>query len=271
MATAKPSPYKYNQNNKKKEPGFLSRTFAKVARAVKVTFIAGAIAAGPAWYHYGTIEVKDVVVKKVDDGCEWSMEKRENICGDPLITTTKGVYTNTNSLLSLKFNAKDIQEDLEERYPMWRRAGWGGAEKKEPDTVFAIKSYGYRFEVPLIGWKFYPNIVDIREVTEEEMAAREEARKLRDEIKKQERAEAMGLVADPATVQPGQVTVTLPPAAVQQQVAGVLSGNVTTLDLFANGYRVQITMPVEAAGKITVNNVQSLNPPQPPPAAPRIQ
>jgi hypothetical protein len=210
---------------------------AAFRKLVGITALVGA-ACVPGWYYYGTVqetEVKIVSVNLVEIGEEkivkdWGSYSRTIYA--TRFVTDKGVLKNENTYAHLKFDAKDIEGQI--------------ADGK----TYRITYYGKRFSFPIGSMELYPNIISAKPVSEQELAERA---KMKAKEKQQQQAQQSG----PAAQQQSAVT---PPAAVVQQGAGVLSGEVTTLDLFANGYRVQVTMPVEAAGKIVVNTVKPLTP-----------
>jgi hypothetical protein len=101
-----------------------------------------------------------------------------------------------------------------------------------PGETYDIKTYGWHL---LGSWQ--PNIIDAHKVSDEELLKREA------DLKKQKDKDKTN--TNTTTTQTGNTTTTQP----------ALSGQMVTTNVIINGYNVQITIPVEAAGKVTINSV----------------
>lgn len=197
---------------------------------LSVALVGGAVGA-PAYYHYGTVEEDEVKVTYVEKGPYKGYDSKTwTSIYEPgkSITTDKGTFNNENSLLHLKFNAPEIQNQF------------------QSGKIYRIKSYG-----GVLGLD--PKILSAREVTPEEIAER---KKMAEEDKKradQERLAQQGgaAVVDPAVpVAPGQVT----PAA------SGLSGATTKVIITAEGFDIQMTVPTEVVNKIRIDKVSETKP-----------
>lgn len=100
--------------------------------------------------------------------------------------------------------------------------------------TYDISTYGYHIG---LGWQ--PNIHELRRVSAQELERR------RADAEKQAAPQAQG-----ATAAPQQAGAT-PVAA-----AGALSGQTITTTVTVNGYAVEITIPAEAAGKVSIASVK---------------
>jgi hypothetical protein len=229
-------------------------------RAFILTTLAGVTIGGPAYYHYGT--VKEVEVKVKDVKSEWQYydsKKGESVYEYKIVTDRGQVLANKNTKLHFKFNSKDIQEQLNEGrssysyYSPWGSDDSTKSEKpKGPeakDKIWHIKYYGARIDIPFIHTA--PNILSVREVTQDELKARAEADAARRQANGQQ--------------QPGQPNNVQQPNGQQQPVqqvqpSGQLSGTMITFETVVDGQKIQMTVPIEAANKITVNKVTPLVP-----------
>lgn len=185
---------------------------------------------GVGYYNYGTVQEQEVKIRSYETNIEYEEGSRS---GYYTFDTDKGVMIAEKSRLHLQ-----SQDDADKIY-----------QKISADKTYRIKTYG----VDIAGtWR--PNILEAREVTEEELKAR-----AADKLKREADAKAK---AGQPVAQPGQVVapVAQPGQPVAAPVAGVLSGRVTTMDILtADGKNtVQITMPIEAAGKVVVGSVTPL-------------
>ncbi len=204
-------------------------------KAFMATLAAGTLVGAPAWYYYGTIEEAEITVKSVRESYVGWDEKEEQGIYDYKIATHKELFTNENTYAHLKFDSRDMQRQF------------------DTGKTYKITYYGKRFDLPFTTHDLYPNILSAREVTPAEIAEREKA-KAKDAAQKNA---------------PAQTPVAQPAVAGQQQpltqTFGALSGRVVTYDLVTPDakYTVQVTGPVEVAGKLTVNAVTPLQPPAP--------
>lgn len=194
---------------------------------------------GVGYYNYGTVQEQEVKVRSYETNIEYEEGSRS---GYYTFDTDKGVMIAEKSRLHLQ-----SQDDADKIY-----------QKISADKTYRIKTYG----VDIAGtWR--PNILEAREVTEEELKAR-----AADKLKRE--ADAKAKAGQP--VAPGQVAAPVAQAGqpIAAPVAGVLSGRVTTMDILtADGKNtVQITMPIEAAGKVVVGSVTPLQAAPVAPAAP---
>lgn len=197
---------------------------------------------GVGYYNYGTVQEQEVKVRAYDTHIEYEEGGAKK--GYYTFETDKGIMIAEKSRLHLQ-----SQEDADKIY-----------QKISADKTYKIKTYG----VDIAGtWR--PNILEAREVTEDELKAR-----AADKLKRE--TEAKARAAGQPVVQPGQVAAPVAQAGqpVAAPVAGVLSGRVTTMDILtADGKNtVQITMPIEAAGKVVVGSVTPLQAAPVAPAAP---
>ena len=120
--------------------------FAKKLKTLFALAVAGgATLGGPAYYHYGTVEQREVTVEKIDKKNLGIDPETRDQKYDIKIITSDGTMTNDNSTLHVKFNSDDIQRKM-----------------KEGET-YIVTTYGARFDVPLLG-RFYPNILSVEPV-----------------------------------------------------------------------------------------------------------
>jgi hypothetical protein len=104
------------------------------------------------------------------------------------------------------------------------------------DGTYDIKTYGWHL---IGGWQ--PNIIDVQPVSAEELQKRKE-----DQAKKNKKDNTATTTTQSGTNNNGGTATT---------TTGALSGQMITTNVIINGYNVQITIPVEAAGKVTINSV----------------
>lgn len=97
-------------------------------------------------------------------------------------------------------------------------------------STYDISSYGYRLGM---GWQ--PNIHELRRVSDQELAQRRRAAE--------------------GSQQPADATAT-PAGAAPVAASGALSGQMITTTVTVNGYAVEITLPAEAAGKVSIASVK---------------
>lgn len=208
-------------------------------RAAVITLAAGTMIGGPGYYNYGTQQETEVKVRQVlRDFKEWDQEKGEGVYENSRVVTDKGTFRNEDALLHLKFNSDEMYNQFE--------AG----------KTYKIKTYGH-LPFGLVG---SPNIISMREVTEEELAER---------ARTQQAAQKKGLVPAGQQAQPQQQGAA--PAAQPGAPAGtVLSGATTKVIISAEGYDVEMTVPAEAVNHIRVDKVSQtqpmriVQPPRPP-------
>ncbi|MDY0008632.1 MAG: hypothetical protein RBS08_02905 [Bdellovibrionales bacterium] len=204
--------------------------FKKVA---VVSLASAAFVGAPGYYNYGTTQETEVKVRQVlRDYKEWDSKENKAVYENYRVVTDKGTFRNENALLHLKFNNDQMYNDF------------------EVGKTYRIKSYGH-LPLGLVG---SPNIVSMREVSEEELAERNRAR---------EAALKKGQTEQPqqAGQQAGQTAGTPAQPAKPGQVAGtVLSGATTKVIITAEGYDVEMTVPAEAVQHIRVNKVSETQP-----------
>lgn len=238
----------------------------KLKRAFFLSATAGAVIGGPAYYHYGTIQEQEVRIKEVkSEWVEYDSKKGEAVYEYKLVTDKGQVFANKNTKLHLKFNSKDIQDQLSEGRNSYYSYYEDEETKKQREAndpknkVYRIKYYGARIDIPFI--HTYPNVLSVQEVTKEELAARAKAQA--EARRNQQQGQQGQQGQQPQAGQPQQQN------GQPQQVApsGALSGTMITFETVVDGQKIQMTVPIEAANKITVNKVTPLVPPAPP--APR--
>ena len=208
-------------------------------RAAVVTLAAGALVGGPGYYNYGTQQETEVKVRQVlRDFKEWDKEKGEAVYENSRVVTDKGTFRNEDALLHLKFNSDQMYNQF------------------ETGKTYKIKTYGH-LPFGLVG---SPNIVSMREVSEEELAERARA---------QQAAQKKGQVPAGQPQQGGQ-PVQQGAAPTAQPAGTVLSGATTKVIISAEGYDVEMTVPAEAVNHIRVDKVSQtqpvriVQPPRPP-------
>jgi len=131
------------------------------------------------------------------------------------VKTDKGTFNIEKS--RLHFQSKEVVHSL-----YWPING---------GQTYDIKTYGWHL---LGNWQ--PNIIGVHAVTQEDLEKRQA------DLKKQKEDDKKN--TNTTTTQTGNTTTQ--PA---------LSGQMVTTNVIINGYNVQITIPVEAAGKVTINSV----------------
>ena len=155
---------------------------------------------GVGYYNYGTVQEQEVKIRSYETNIEYEEGSRS---GYYTFDTDKGVMIAEKSRLHLQ-----SQDDADKIY-----------QKISADKTYRIKTYG----VDIAGtWR--PNILEAREVTEDELKAR-----AADKLKRE--TEAKARAAGQPVAQPGQVAAPVAQAGqpVAAPVAGVLSGRVTTM------------------------------------------
>ena len=197
-------------------------------RAAVITLAAGAFVGAPGYYNYGTQQETEVKVRQVlRDFKEWDKEKGEAVYENSRVVTDKGTFRNEDALLHMKFNSDEMYNQF------------------ETGKTYKIKTYGH-LPFGLVG---SPNIVSMREVSEEELAERARA---------QQAAQKKGAAPAGQQAQP-QAGAT--PAAQPGSPAGtVLSGATTKVIISAEGYDVEMTVPAEAVNHIRVDKVSQTQP-----------
>lgn len=236
----------------------------KVAGGLRTAFFTaitlGGIGSVPI-YKYATIETTEAKITSYqnNESCSWNYEKGTNECSkvSHVFNTTKGTLVNEPSLFHLKG-----EDDTRK---IWSDAYTG--------ATYRFTTYGVDFG------PFEKKVLSAQRVTEEELQERakqqaeaDKARKAEEARRKAEGAAAAGVTtpqqqqAQGQAAQPAQ-TAAGTPAVVQQG----LSGRVSTIDIVYNNNVIQLTVPVEAVGKVTINNVTPLAvPAQPQQQQPRF-
>ena len=220
-------------SNYGKKKSILKKANEVFRKAVATTLAAGVLIGLPGYYNYGTIKQADVKVTDFDFG-HWD-DTGEKLIADYKFRTDKGTFADKDSWLHLKTSSKTEE--------IWK--------KVDRNKTYRITYYGVDFG------PFERNILSAREVTEEELKTEAEA-------KKKMQTQAALQVKEGKASSAGQQPVT---GAVQGAQTSVLSGRVVTYDVVTADGRnsIQLTVPVEAVGKVTVNAVTPLQTaPQPP-------
>jgi hypothetical protein len=194
-------------------------------KAAMVTLAAGAFIGAPGWYYYGTVQEQEVKINSITTKYKGWDDKTFQGIYEYRIVTNKGAFKNEDTYTHLKFDSSDLQERLQQ------------------GQTYKIKSYGYRFSLPF-SFEMYPNIVNATLVTEDEMKERQKAKDAADKQNTQKN--------------PQQGAASTPSAASSPQPQAALSGNMTTVEMIADGQRIQMTVPVEVIGKVTVHKVSPL-------------
>lgn len=233
---------------------------SKLKRAFIMATIGGAAIGGPAYYHYGTIHEQEVKIKEVKQEYVRYDEDKGAIYDYKIITDKGVVLANENTLLHLKFNSKDMQDMLSEGRDTYVPYDESPADKKAREAAspanktYKIRYYGSRIDVPFI--HTFPNLLSVREVPQEELQAR--AKAAADARRAAQQGQQGQQTAQPVQ-QPvaGQQPVQ---GGGQQAAVGALSGTMITFETVVDGQKISMTVPIEAANKITVNKVQPLVP-----------
>lgn len=248
----------------------------KATKAFLLSAVGIGAVAGPAYYNYGTIHEEEVKIREVKkEYVRYDADKGESIYDYKIITDRGTILANENSLLHWKFNSDDIQDMLtrdrnNNSYSYYetaaQRQAREAAQAEAKNKVYLISYYGARLDLPLL--HTFPNLLSIREITQDELAARAEARAAEDQARQQARQEQMQQNGQQMT-QPGQQVgqqPVVPVQPVQQAPAGgALSGTMITFETVVGGQKIEMTVPIEAANKITVNKVTPLVPQAPRP------
>lgn len=209
------------------------RVAGGLRKAFMTTLMLGGVASYPA-YQYGTNDTFEAKVISQIPECSTS----DTDC-DPKYTfeTSAGNLINEKSFMHLKSN-----EDAESIY-----------SKLNNGSIYRFKTYGIDFG------PFSKKVLSATLVTDEELAERKRRQEEAADEKRKAAAAARQQAA-PAQGQPQAVLVQGQP--VYQQVPGqapvvALSGLLATYNFYTadQRYVVQITIPVEANGKITINSV----------------
>jgi hypothetical protein len=234
---------------------------SKLKRAFIMATIGGAAIGGPAYYHYGTIHEQEVKIKEVKSEYVRYDEDKGAIYNYKIITDKGTVLANENTLLHLKFNSKDIQDMLAEGRDTYVPYDESPADKKAREAAspanktYKIRYYGSRIDVPFI--HTFPNLLSVREVPREELEARAkaqaDARRAQQQAQNGQNGQPQAVVQPNGQQQPVQ-------GGGQQAAVGALSGTMITFETVVDGQKISMTVPIEAANKITVNKVQPLVP-----------
>lgn len=208
----------------------------KVKNGLRKTFLAVAAAGtvgGFGYYNYGTVETERVTV---------TSQQRDYSSGEGYthtIRTTRGTFVNEPA--RMHFKTKEETEAL-----VWRL---------DSDKTYEIRSFGINFG------PFERNILDAREIPAAQLRAEAEQRAREAAAKGQQQAGAPAAAGQPPVA-----------GVVPAQGGAVLSGQMETVSLLSTDGRgvVEVTMPIEARGKVFVNKVQTTAPAAttPPPAGP---
>ncbi|MDI1227593.1 MAG: hypothetical protein PSY14_07915 [bacterium] len=230
---------------------------SKLKRAFIMATIGGAAIGGPAYYHYGTIHETEVKIKEVKSEYVRYDEDKGAIYNYKIITDKGTVLANENTFLHLKFNSKDMQEMLSEGRDTYVPYDESPADKKTREAAspsnktYHIRYYGSRIDIPFI--HTFPNLLSVREVPQDELQARAKAA-----ADARRAAQGQGQQVQPV-VQPGNTQQPVQGGG-QQTATGALSGTMITFETVVDGQKISMTVPIEAANKITVNKVQPLVP-----------
>ncbi len=215
------------------------KTFGdKVKGGLRKTFLGvaaiGAVG-GVGYYNYGTVKTERVTITD---------QQRDYVSGEGYshtVQTNAGSFVNESSRLHLK--SKEETDAL-----IWRL---------DRGKTYEIKSFGIDFG------PFERNILEAREIPAAQLRAEAEQRA--------REAAAKGQPA--AAQQPGAPAAAAAAAATALPPSGTLSGQMETVSLLSTDGRgvVEVTMPIEARGKVFVNKVQPTAPaaataPTPPPS-----
>lgn len=269
---------------------------AAVRKTVALTFLAGSLAV-PGYYEYGTIKEKEVKIASLEQtqvsksknkssgddynynggyyGSYYDNNNNDDYFGsgryssygpyssynytpmpDPnavykyKVITTEETFNNKKNWMHFKSqtDAKKIQATLAE------------------GRIYKVRYYG-GLTIPGINWEvLHPNILSVTPVSEQELARRAEAAKAK--AKAEEEAKAKAAKAAEAAEKAKAAGEAQKPAdgasAAQNNSGSALSGEVVTYPVTVNGYSVQLTVPVEVVGKVTVNTVKPVTPTQAP-------
>lgn len=203
--------------------GNAARAFKKAAA---ITLIGTAAIGAPGYYHYGTAQDHEVKVRQVDrDFVEWDNKAGKPVYENQRIVTDKGIFRNEDTMLHMKFNADQLQGQF------------------EVGKTYRLSTYG---NLPF-GLASNPNIVSAREVTPEELAEREKEKQA--QLKQNQQAQ-------PGAVQPGAAPKPGTPGA----SSPALSGATQKVIITAEGYDIQMTVPVEAVAHIRIDKVSETKP-----------
>lgn len=226
----------------------------KVAGGLRTAFMAtlvvGGVAAWPT-YRYTTVETVEAKITSYqnNENCNWNYEKGKQECSklSHTFNTNKGTFINEPGLFKSE----------EETRQIWSNAYINGT---------------YRFET--YGVDFGPlekKVVSMTRVSEEELRERAQQRAEAEKARKAEearlKAEAAAAAGIPQPQQAQGAQGVQPAAGTPVVVQQGLSGRVSTIDIVHNNNVIQLTVPVEAVGKVTINNVTPLAlpaQPQPP-------
>ena len=117
------------------------------------------------------------------------------------------------------------------------------------NKTYHIRYYGSRIDIPFI--HTFPNLLSVREVPQEELQARAKAA-----ADARRAAQGQGQQVQPVVQPNGQAQPVQ--GGGQQAAVGALSGTMITFETVVDGQKISMTVPIEAANKITVNKVQPL-------------
>lgn len=233
-------------------------------KAAAVTTIVG----GPVYWNYGTFNEQEYKLMACKDNTSSTYEGDKYVTkGNYRIETDKGslLIEKTRLHFQSQEESKLIYDGICSNGPKY----YDNTDYTERNRVFTLKTYGKQ----LTGsWK--PNIVAATEVPPEELMRRAaeakkkaEAEKARAEAAEKARQAAAEKAKQQQQAAPQQPGATPQNGGSQQVVVqGGLSGRVQTIDIVYDGRLViQLTVPVEAAGKVTIQSVTPLqSAPRPP-------
>ncbi len=217
------------------------KTTNAIKKAVAATVAATVLLGAPGYYLYGTIKTEDVKVTGYTMG-RWDSQEGKYVY-DRKVSTNKGDFVDRNSLFHLKGDSKTEE--------IWQMVDRG--------KTYRVTYYGHN-----IG-PFSRNLLDVREITEEELKAEAEA-------KKQANAEARAAAEANAEAQKTGTQQAQPPSGVNAtqpaQTGAAFSGRVTMYNIITDDGKslVQVTVPAEVP--VTSVKVNSVTPLSPPPASP---
>jgi hypothetical protein len=192
-------------------------------KAVLGTIFAVA-AASPLAYHWGTVQTAEVKVTDVKSVYLGYDSEKHTSKYDYTVVTDKGTFHNDNAGLTV-LNLKENSADIQ--------------GKLRTGNTYDIQYYGISLPFTTM---LAPNLLSARLLTEDELKARHDA------------AAANASPSPAASTQP---------AAGGGDTSTCLSGEVVTYNVVKNGYTIQITIPTEVVGQVSINTVKPVSAPAP--------
>lgn len=180
------------------------------------------VAASPFAYHWGTVQTAEVKVTEVKSQYLGYDSEKHVSKYDYTVVTDKGTFHNDNGGLTM-LNLKQNSADIQKVLTAGK--------------TYDIQYYGISLPFTTI---LAPNLLSARLLTDDELKARQDA---------------AAAQASPSPAASGQ------PATGGGDTSSCLSGEVVTYNVVKNGYTIQITIPSEVVGQVSINTVR-------PPAAP---